>query len=137
MTHIASGGKEEVPYCFYSVSHRPKKKGGGGGSLPICRDIHMCRHNKFFTAPIFNDNFTAPLFPNFTAPHIFCHDFTYFALHNLPPPFSDYSIYRPHFQTTQKITAPPPLLFLLILTGNALGVITNDTRQIALCLWYQ
>ena len=91
MTHIASRGKEEVPYCFYSISHRPKKR----GSLPICRDIHMCRHNKFFTAPIFIDNFTAPTFSEFYRPHIFVT-----ILHIL-----HYIIYRPHFLTT-AFTAP-------------------------------
>ena len=112
MTHIASRGKEEVPYWLFLFNITSAKKKKGGGSLPICRDIHMCHHNKCFTAPIFNDNFTAPIFSEFYRPHIFWHDFTYFALHNLPPPFSDYSIYRPHFQTSQKLPPRPHPFFV-------------------------
>ena len=99
MTHIASRGKEEVPYCFYSISHRPR--GGGGGFtaymsghtyVPSDRSLFS---KKMSPPPFLMITSPPPLFSNYTAPiflsrfYIFC--ITWFT--------------APHFLTT-AFTAP-------------------------------
>ena len=95
MIHIASRGKEEVPYFFYSISHRPKGVHCLYVGTYICAVRPLPIFNKFSPPLFLMITSPPPIFPNFTVP-IFCVTI----LHIL-----HYIIYRPHFLTT-AFTAP-------------------------------